>query len=155
MPKDSYNVVFECDETMGGAYGVRTWTSYADQDQFEEFMIKGHPGTIIVAQGVTQDEALDMTSLTPEICRLLCAIERAYTDNPNPDEELIQYHKSMAWYAIQHDRIHILTFGLERINALKYIKSYANQVVPANTLEKSIHLAIQSLSSYNYLGQVR
>lgn len=141
---------------MGGAYGVRTWTSYADQAEFEKIHTsKGHPGNVVVAQGVTQDEALDLTSLTPEICRLLCAIEQAYTDNPNPDEEIIRYHKSMAWYAIHHDRIHIQTHGLKRFDALKYIKPYSHLVAPTITTEKTLRLAVQSLSCYNYLGQVR
>lgn len=156
MPKHLYNVVFEYDETTGGAYGVRTWTSYVDQAEFEKSIHpKGHQGNVVVAQGVTQDEALNLTSLTPEICRLLCAIEQAYTNNPNPDEELLQYHKTSAWYAIQHDRIHIQTHGLKRFNALKYIKPYSHLVVPAATIEKNLRLAIQSLSCYNYLGQVR
>jgi len=72
----SYNVVFEYNETMGGLYGVRTWTSYKNQKEYETFS-KSHSGETAIYMGISQQEALNLTSLTPEICRLMGGISHS------------------------------------------------------------------------------
>jgi hypothetical protein len=125
MSDRTYNVVFEYDETMGGAYGNRFWTSYKNLEDFKA-VFKDRPGQIIIAKGVTQAEALNLTSLTPEICRLMGAVELAYQDNPKPDMELVKYAITNAKYAIAYDRKHIEEKDLKRIDAKKYIELSTN-----------------------------
>lgn len=121
----SYNAVFEYDKTLGGVYGVRTWTGYTDKAEFEKLR---HPDQIVIAENVSQDEALDLTSLTPEICRLIGAIEQAYIENPKASMEMINYSIVMANYAISYDREHIRKSGLARINAEKYIAHFKQMI---------------------------
>ncbi len=153
MSKDSYNVVFEYDETMGGAYGVRTWTSYTDRAKFEE-IFKGRPGEIVVARGVSQEEALNLTSLTPEICRLMCAVEQAYQDNPKPDMELVKYAITKAKYAIAYDRKHIEEKDLKRIDAKKYIEAFNKLTKNQRFTFKGASMGGIMLACFNNLGQV-
>jgi len=95
MSDRSYNVVFEYDETMGGAYGNRFWTSYKNLEDFKA-VFKDRPGQIIIAKGVTQAEALNLTSLTPEICRLMGAIEQIFEEDPRADQEFMNLALSNA-----------------------------------------------------------
>ena len=151
-----YNVVFEYDETTGGAFGVRTWTSYRSKAKYKA-ATKNHTNTTVVAEGVSEEEAVDLTSLTPEVCRLMCAVEQAYTDTPNPDEGLFLFHRSMAMYAILSDREYIAARGLKRIDASKYIEKYSKRkfTTTLKYLEKDVRLAMQYLRCYNNLGQIR
>ncbi len=72
-----YIVVFEYDKTMGGSYGTRFIIEYATKEAFDSRENK-NDGTIIVAEGISQDEAQDLVALTPEICVALASLEEAY-----------------------------------------------------------------------------
>ncbi len=122
MPDKLYNVVFEYDETTGGAYGVRTWTSYRDLAEAET-MIAKRTNEKIVARGVSEEEALDLTSQTPEICRLMCAVEQAFQDEDPPSLGMVNFHLTNAKYAIAADR--------QRISERHLVRHYANQYIQA------------------------
>lgn len=113
-----YNVVFEYDENMDGFFGVRTWTSFTNKAEFKKTK---HPNQIVVKENVTQEEALNLTSLTPEICRLTAAVEQVFNNDDHPSREMIEYHVNMAKLAIDHDRKTILENNLSRHDARKYI----------------------------------
>lgn len=136
MRVDSYNVVFEYDETKGGAYGVRTWTSYRDRAEAEA-MTKKRTNEII-ARGVSDEEAMDLTSLTPEICRLLCAVEQAYQDEASPSTEMLSFHTTNAKYAIAADRQRISERCLIRPNANKYIQAARQLMADKPTLKTAL-----------------
>ncbi len=66
-----YNVVFE---GVGGdksnVKGVRTWTSFKSKEDFQEWLKEtGHRDTVI-AEGVAQDRAIELTRETSDVARL-------------------------------------------------------------------------------------
>lgn len=148
----SYNVVFEYDETLGGAYGTRFWTSYSNIKEFE-LLNKNLTGMTIIAKDVTDEKALDLTSLTPEICRLMHAVEEVYLENPDASMERMSHAMSMARYAIEHDRAHIYIHDLERIDASKYITAFKVMIASERTF-KTVTMSVYMLSCLNQFGEV-
>src|SRR3989339_373735 len=152
MPENTFNVVFEYDETTGGAYGVRTWTSYRDQAEAEA-MTKVRTNEKIIAQGVSDEEALDLTSLTPEICRLMCAVEQAFQDEIRPSKEMISFHMSNAKYAIAADRQRISERHLVRHNGHRYIQA-ARKLLASRPTFKTASMQGAMIFLQNQQGQV-
>lgn len=147
-----YNVVFEYDETMGGSFGCRFWTSYQNETEFLS-LNKKLDGITIVAKGITEKEALNLTSLTPEICRLMGAAEQIFFSNPEATQEYVDFVMSNALYAIAHDREHIAINNLDRYDATKYINAYmflVNTEVTVKTNKMIVLLA----TCYNCFGQI-
>lgn len=153
MPKHLYNVVFEYDETTGGAYGVRTWTSFATKAEAETFT-KKRTSEKILASGVSDEEALDLTSLTPEICRLMCAIEQSFQDESIPSKEIVSLHTTNAKFAIAADRQRISERHLVRHNANKYIQA-ARQLMADKPTIKTASIRGTMIFCQNQQGQVR
>ena len=152
MSENSYNVVFEFNESTGGAYGVRTWTSYSNQEEAEA-LTKDRPHQTVIAQGVTEAEALNLTSLTPEICRLMCAIEGPFEGDPHASQERVKYSLINAQYAIAHDRLHIAQHSLTRIDARKYLALFL-QLVQNPKTPKTASMSGIMMVCYNNFGQV-
>jgi hypothetical protein len=150
----SYNVVYEYDETRGGAYGVRTWTAYRDEAEYLALSPKYNTGQTPIALGATQDEAINLTSLTPEICRLMCAMEQAFEDNPEPAKEMVKYALVNARYAIAYDRNHISANDLERIDATKYIEAFRKMIAEAELTIKSAAMSALMIMCLDSYGQV-
>jgi len=89
---DSYNVVFE---GVGGErsniQGVRTWTSFRDKAHLEEWMKETEHRDTILAEGVTPDEAMEMTRQTSAEA-LARYIVHESTVNGVLDEEIADMH---------------------------------------------------------------
>jgi hypothetical protein len=152
MSDKLYNVVFEYDETTGGAYGVRTWTSYRDQTEAKA-MIAKRTNEKIIARGVSDEEAMDLTSLTPEICRLMCAVEQAFQDEDLPSSGMINFHITNAKYAIAADRQRISERQLVRHDANQYIQAARHLLTDKSTFKTA---AMQGTMIFlmNLQGQV-
>ncbi|HSV95111.1 MAG TPA: hypothetical protein VLH94_04045 [Spirochaetia bacterium] len=104
----SYNVVFEYTTKAGGYAGVRTFTSYKDKAEFEAYHAKHDPELEnVVAQGVSDEVAQNLCALTPEICRLTAAVEKAceYSGSNLPFEpKLLNFALKTSCFGIEHDR---------------------------------------------------
>ena len=73
----SYNVVFEHSDKESLFFGTRTWTDYRNPDYFTRNYKPSNLETIL-EKGVSQDQAIKLTSLTPEVCRIAAALEEAF-----------------------------------------------------------------------------
>lgn len=99
----SFNVVYEYTQAAGGYAGTRFSTSYTNEADCRAS--KHDPRMKAIATGVTDKEALNLTSLTPEICRFTSAIEEAcYADDGKVDTNILDHHLFMAQFALEHDR---------------------------------------------------
>ena len=109
-----YNVVFEYTSKAGGMAGNRTRTSYRSRSHFEK--LSPDDTQKVIAQGVTDDEGLNLVCLTPEVCRITAAIEQAsYRNDGSIDLVILDHQLSMAEFAILHDRQHLDIFDLDPI----------------------------------------
>jgi len=98
-----YNVVFEQTIEAGGYAGTRTLTSYQSKEEFEQMAIND-PTTIVIAQGITDDEARWLTSQTPENCRIKAAIAASFQHGHLNIWLLIHVHLINAYAAISQCR---------------------------------------------------
>lgn len=148
----SYNVVFEHSDTTNLYFGIRTWTDYRSPEYFSK---NYKPTNIekILEEGVSQDQALNLTSLTPEICRIAAAIEEAFTHGFSAG--LFDYQYFNAKMAITHDRTHVLLNELVREPSGKIIDfflSYTDKNLQKEDLKTKL---LQSLLKHtNPYGQV-
>lgn len=109
----SYNVVFEYTVKAGGYAGCRFIVSYEDEAHFHKMNLVPNDLHTVIAQGITEDEAQDLCSLTPEVCRLTSAIqEMCYAKNGRIDFNLANFHLQMAEVSIRQDRAHRHLHGL-------------------------------------------
>lgn len=119
----SYNVVFEHTVKAGGYAGVRTWTSYKDKADFEAMNADADEIRFVVAEGVTGDEALNLCSLTPEVCYLTAAVqEMCYADDGHIDTDLAAFHLEKAILAIAENRKHRLANELFPSSSFPFVK---------------------------------
>lgn len=153
MSDNSYNVVFEYDATMGGAYGSRFWTSYESHEEFEKLSREKSDGTIVIASGINQEEAIDIVSLTPEICRVMCAVEQAFQDETTPSREMVSFHIANAKQAIAYDRQRIGERGLARHMAQDYIDHFTQMCKPPKDIKTATMRGLLVVN-LNPLGQV-
>ncbi len=148
----SYIVVYEHSDTTNLYFGTRTWTSYNSQSDFEQNYKQTNLEKIL-EEGVSQDQALNLTSLTPEICRIAAAIEEAFTHGFSAG--LFDYQYFNAKMAIMHDRTHVLLNDLVREPSGKIIdffldykdKNLQSYVLKAKLLQSLLHHT-------NHYGQV-
>jgi len=86
--KSCYNVAFRFTREAGGYHSVVIWTSFLSKDDFDKWYTpKMRLTQEVVAEGITQEEAIELTRTTPFACRVAASIEEA-TDregNINPD----------------------------------------------------------------------
>lgn len=99
-----YNVVFEHTQKTGGYAGNRFWTSYRDEADFQARNKQDNDSFKVIAQGVTEEEALNLTSLTPEICRLTAAIEEFCSEDGSINTDTVRFELPQKAFAIVHDR---------------------------------------------------
>jgi len=119
----SYNVVFEGTTKAGGYTGIRTWTSYKDKADFDTMNTDADGIRSIVAERVTEDEALNLTSLTPEICYLTSAIqEMCYAKDGRIDIRLAPYPLANVFFAIAENRKHRLANGLHPGTSFPFVE---------------------------------
>ncbi len=149
----SYNVVFEHTDQNSLFFGTRTWTDYNNKKYFEKNYQPTEVETVI-AEGVTQEEAISLTSLTPEVCRIAAAIEEAFEHSFSA--QLFEYQIFSAIAAISHDRSLILKNGLVREPAGRitdFILKYIDRLTEGEDLKKKL---LKSLIGHtNHYGQVK
>ncbi|HEX9008571.1 MAG TPA: hypothetical protein VF837_04895 [Patescibacteria group bacterium] len=98
-----HNVVFEYLAEAGGYAGTRFYCSYRSLAESQK--AGNDPRLKIIAEGVSDDEAQNLTALTPEICRITAAIhEASYRGDGTVDPAILHHHLQMAVFAIMHDR---------------------------------------------------
>lgn len=115
-----FNVIFEGTTKAGGYAGIRTWTSYKDKAEFTQ---SGHSHNIkAIAEGVTEDEALNLCSLTPEVCYLTVAVQEMCHADGNIDLKLAPYPLANAHFAIAENRKHRLANGLHPSTSFLFVE---------------------------------
>ncbi|TRZ47856.1 hypothetical protein D4S03_10965 [bacterium] len=118
-----YNVVFEYTKKIGGYAGNRYWTSYKDKEEFKKMNSPLDETLSIVAEDVTDDEAMNLTSLTPEICRLTAAVhEMCYAGDGHIDINLAPYPLTKVFWAINEDRKHCAANGLRLNTSFPFVE---------------------------------
>lgn len=153
MSHRKYNVVYEYDDTMGGAYGNRFWTSYLSRAEFDAISLRG-TGMVVIAEGVTDEKAIDLTSLTPEICRVMLVIENNFIENPNPSNDQIRFGFTNAFYAIEADRSRIELNHLQRPDATKYIDAFNQMANAEPTTRKTAAMKAIMVLPFNDFGEL-
>ena len=142
-----HNVVFEYLPSAGGFAGVRTWTCFGSKAEFHPKKLD--PREKVLAEGVSEDEAIRMTSLTPEICRITAAIEQSdIAEDGTIDGFLLDQHLTTSSYAITHDRQCVRDGQLTRIT------DYEKVVVGEEETEKNRLIRIALKYSSQPYGQV-
>ncbi|MCX6779001.1 MAG: hypothetical protein NTU97_02105 [Candidatus Magasanikbacteria bacterium] len=76
-----YAVVYEYTEAAGGYNGVRTWTAFRDMNDFEKWLKQPDNHVLdnqkVIAQGVTEQQAIDIISGTPVEAYAAASIDAA------------------------------------------------------------------------------
>lgn len=74
----SYSVVFEYTAQVTGYEGVRTWTCFENKEQFQKYyteeMLQREK---VVAQGISEEECIQLTRQTPLSCYAAAAVQAA------------------------------------------------------------------------------
>jgi len=109
-----YNVVFE--HKTDGSTGTRFIIGYENEEEFKKMNSSPDEYHSIIAKGVTENEAQNLCSLTPEVCYLTAAIQEACTKDGHIDVKLSSFPLQKAFYAIVDDREYRQRRGL-RLNA--------------------------------------
>ena len=73
--KPFYNVVYEFTAKAGGYAGCRNIKRYNDHEHYISLHSPMDDTKTVIAEGISDKEAQDFLSLTPEICRLTAATE--------------------------------------------------------------------------------
>ncbi len=105
---DKYDV-YEHTAEAGGYQGTRFYTTSSKQSKESR---STSPIFKLIAEGVSDDEAQKLTSCTPEICRLLAAVEEAAYNKQTGkvDRKLLQYQITTMAFGIRSDRADRATF---------------------------------------------
>lgn len=76
--KKEYNVVFEYTEGAGGYVGGRFWTSYSSKKKFDnDSPPEKRVNVRVVAEGISQERAIELVQQTPPECYENAAFEEA------------------------------------------------------------------------------
>jgi hypothetical protein len=118
---NEYNVVFEHTQKTEGFAGIRFYTAYQDEAEFLKHNDPLDDIFKVVARGITEKEAQNLTSLTPEICRLTAAVEEIYSNGGEINAETLQFHLSRFSFAIERDRQHRSKNGLSPVTPFTFI----------------------------------
>ena len=85
-----YNVAFEYTEAAGGYKGVRTWTSYKDKEDFHKhYNDKMRALQRVIAEGISDEEAIKITSEIPLRCYAAAAVQEATMPDGSLNEEIL------------------------------------------------------------------
>ena len=81
-----YNVVFRLTASAGAHAGIITWTSFSSKEDFDAKMKETPlPHHEVLAEGVSEEEAIELTRTTPLKYRIAAAI--AESTDPNTGEQ--------------------------------------------------------------------
>lgn len=101
----NYHVVFE---GVGGENsnhpGIRTWTSFENAEDLKRFMEESKNRDAIIAAGISQEEAIELTKGTSPVARLGAAFSQATKPDGSVSMELLKYYLTNAAMAIYNDR---------------------------------------------------
>jgi hypothetical protein len=101
-----YNVVFEGTGGPNSNYlGIRTWTSFGSKKEFDEFMMRTGNKDTIVAEGVTEESAKDLTAETSPGARIDAAF--AETESDGGGRQRLEHNLVNAFFAIRADEARI------------------------------------------------
>ena len=97
---DKFNV-FEYTAEVGGYQGCRFITPFSSTDEQPK-----NTHTVLVAKGVTNEEATDLVACCPEICYLLAAVEKATPDKATgqTQNEVLMLELKVTSMAIRSNR---------------------------------------------------
>ncbi len=88
-----YNVVFEgTGNKTSNHIGIRTWTSFEDKKAFIRWMRKSKNGDKILAEGVTQDEALNYIKQTRLADQAAAVVATSTTKDGEVDPIALQFN---------------------------------------------------------------
>jgi len=94
----AYTVVFE-NQIDGGSKGIRTIVRFTDKTAVNT--LDGHK---ILAEGISDSEAIHIASLTPEICYVVYAAAKSLDKQTTIHPEAFDYRMQMAIFEIQYCR---------------------------------------------------
>lgn len=78
MSDSKYNVVFRHTEGAGAYAGVINWSTFNDKDHFDEWMKEAAPtDQEVIAENVSEEEAVRLTLTTPLLSHIAVATEEA------------------------------------------------------------------------------
>ena len=150
-----YNVVFEYEEN-NIRYGIRTWSSWGTEVDYQKFLTLQNNALqkTPIALNVTPEEAINLCSQTPEICRIVCAIKQTFAFKDTSSLYLFFKNLTDASSAIYQDRQLLAEKGIKtRPDARKYLDSF-NAEATSDSFE---HQLIKIFLGYsiNNFGQIR
>ncbi len=149
----AFYVVYEHDESKGGIYGTRFSVPYVNRSSY---LSSSKEGLNVIAEDLTQDEAINYTSLTPEICRLFAVTEKVeFTDGPILPNDPVRKAFAKARDQINADRNLIKCNDLVRVDASKYIATFKKMVADIPLTVKSASQASLLIMCYSEFGQVK
>ena len=92
MEQNTFNVVFQYTRETGGYEGVITWTSFKDEASFKEWYTPElEKRQIVLAKGVTPDEAVKFVGQTPKACYMAACLEDATDpETGEVDQEILE-----------------------------------------------------------------
>ncbi len=149
-----YSVVFENTELTNGLFGTRFLVHYEDR---EEYMNKKTESPIlsVLAEGATEYEFKNHLALTPEICRLMAAIEEAHQSNPKvTSAKIFSVYVPIAIRLIELDRQWIGENNLTRPDASKYVSFFQKMIAQRPTAKLIDMLSVLTRYQPNQFGQI-
>lgn len=86
-----YIVVFEgTGEPNSNTKGVRTWTSYEDENNFVQSLLNSENGDLVIASGVDPEEAIRLVEEARTEDRIAGAIEGSLNANGRLDRKILE-----------------------------------------------------------------
>jgi hypothetical protein len=105
LHSEGYNVVFRGRGDGTSNYrGIMTWTSFESKAEFDAFQKTTKHTDEIVAEGVTNEQAVQICSNTSLPDRISAAVKEA-TRNDEINLDLLKYHLYMALVSLEPDDI--------------------------------------------------
>lgn len=145
----SYNVIFKHTKLTGGNYKCRICIDYDSQADFEA-RHKPAPELDIVAQGISDDEALHLLYSVPPLCRYLGAVEEAFThSDPRLIPELLKMKLYGALTAVDldHDYLQDNVLGSDPID--KELWEHYQELTRDNTAKNMVMRSIIVLYDFD------
>lgn len=108
-----YDVVFEYTKYVGGYAGVRFVIPYSNKTNFNRINSIPNRRTNIIAQGVSEEQALNLCALTPEICQLTAIIDEiCHSQDGRINQKLIVPNLAQVISTIEEYRERRQEYGL-------------------------------------------
>jgi len=149
-----YTVVFENSELTNGLFGTRFLVHYEDKKDYLRKKTES-PMLSVLAEDATEYEFKNHLALTPEICRLMAAIEEAHQSNLKvTPARIFSVHIPIAIRLIELDRQWIGENNLTRPDASKYVSFFQKMVAQRHTAKLIDMLSVLTRYQPNQFGQI-